>query len=104
MLNESIVLLSRALGEWLKPVSAVGDSQLHGPTFHAFGHCIGSGEIECNAVVYYLAHLLVNLGRQVVCHLLPSKDVLCKVFAGALRACCHFNGALLERLAYHMES
>ena len=104
MFHKAVVLLGSAFCQRLEPVRAMGGTQLHGPLLHAFCHGVGGSHVQFCAVVHDVAHLGVNVCRQVLQHFLSGKHVLGKELAGTVFAIRHFYGTLLERLAYHMES
>ena len=104
MLHEAVMLLCGAFGEGLKPMGAMGDSQLHGPFLHAGCHGIGGGQVEGGTVVHDVAHLPEDIGRQVLEHLLAVEDILGKILTGTLFAVGDVNGLLAESLPHHLES
>ena len=69
VLHKGIVLLGRALGQWLKPVGVVGHAVFLGPLLHAGRHGIGYRTVEAGAIVHHVYQLLIHVGRQILVHL-----------------------------------
>ena len=104
MLDEGVVLLCRAFGEWLEPVCVVRDAHLHSPLLHACGYRVGDAPVEACAVVHHVRHLRIDVGRQVVEHLVACKYILAEIFRRAFRRCLHVERLLLECLCDYLES
>ena len=103
VLYKTVVLLGRAFGERLEPMSAMRCPQFHRPLLHAGSHSIGSCHVEHRLALDDVAHLLINISRQVLLHLLPVENVFGKEFAGTFLAGWHFDGLLAESLAYYLK-
>ena len=80
MLHKGIVLLSRTFREGLEPVGIVGDAHLLGPFLHAFSHRISDASVETGTIVHHIDHLVVDLCREVLKHLLAVEDVFAEIF------------------------
>ncbi len=104
VLHESVVLFRRAFGQGLEPVCAMGDTQFHGPFLHAGGHGIGCLQIEQRPVVDDVAHLFINISREIFEHLLAVEHILAEELGRPFRRGGHSHRLLLESLAYDFES
>ena len=87
----------------LKPVCAVGHSELHRPFLHACCHRICCSHVECSTIVDDVTYLIIYIGGQVFRHFLTGKHVFGKELAGAILAVEYFDGLLGERLAYNLK-
>jgi hypothetical protein len=104
VLDERVVLLGRAFREGLEPMRIVRHAVLLGPRHHAGSHSIGHLSVEASAIVDDIYHLIINVLRQVLVHLLAVEDVLAKVFARSLCWCFYVKRLLLECLADNLKS
>ena len=98
------MLLGRALGQRLEPVGIVGHAVLLGPLHHTCCHGIGDITLQARAVVDDVDHLLVDILRQVLVHLLTVEDLLSEILIRSLTRCLYVEGLLCESLADHLKS
>ena len=76
VLDERVVLLGCSLRQRLEPVGVVGDTILCGPLLHAGSDNIGNLTIQTGTVVHHVDHLLKDILRQILVHLLTVEDFL----------------------------
>ena len=103
MLHEAVVLLGGAFGQRLKPVGVMGNAKFHSPAFHTICNRIGDGEVEMCAVVNYVAHLCIHLGRKILEHLLSVEHIFPEIIRRALFGNAHFHRTLLEGVVNHLK-
>ena len=104
MLDKRVVLLCGTLGEGLEPVCIVRHAILRGPLFHTFCHGIGYLTVETGTVVHHVYHLLVDILRQILVHLLAVEDLLSKILCGSFTWCFYVERLLLECFADNLKS
>ena len=104
VLDERVVLLGCAFREGLEPMRIVRHAVLLGPRHHAGSHSIGHLAVEASAVVDDIYHLIINVLRQVLVHLLAVENMLSKVLARSFCWCFYVKRLLLERLADNLKS
>ena len=104
MLNECVVLLGCGVGKRLEPVSTMCYAKLHSPLLHAFSYLVGSCTIKWCAVVDYVKHLVIDLLRKILEHLLLVEYVLAEELRWTLCRCWDFDWLLLESLSDYLKS
>ena len=102
--HEGIVLLGRALGQGLEPMGVVRGAQFHGPTLHALSHLVGHVAVQGCPVVHGIRQAGIDIGGQVLEHLLAVEHIFPEILAGAFRRDGNFHGLCLERLFHYAES
>ena len=85
-------------------MGVVGDTVLCGPLLHAGSDCIGNLTIQTGTVVHHIDHLLIDILRQILVHLLTVEDFLAKVLSGSLTWSFYVEGLLLECLTDNLKS
>ena len=98
MLNERVVLLGSAFGKGLEPVGVVCHTVLVGPLLDALGHGVGDVAVESCAIVDYVYQFLINIGWQILVHLLSVEYLLAEELTGSLTGSCHFSWLSLGSL------
>ena len=104
VLDERVVLLGRAFREGLEPMRIVRHAVLPTPLHHAGSHGIRHLAVEASAIVDNIYHLIINVLREILVHLLAVKDMLAKVLARSFTRCFYAKRLLLERLADNLKS
>ena len=85
-------------------MGVVGDTILCGPLLHAGSDNIGNLTIQTGTVVHHVDHLLKDILRQILVHLLTVEDFLAKVLSGSFTWSFYVEGLLLECLTDHLKS
>ena len=98
MLDEGIVLLGSTFCQWLEPVCVMGYAILVGPLLDALGHGVGDVAVESCAIVDYVYQFLINIGWQILVHLLSVEYLLAEELTGSLTGSCHFSWLSLGSL------
>ena len=104
MLYEAVVLLCCGVGERLKPVGTVSDTELHSPFLHASSYLIGCSTVQWRTVVDDVEHLVIYFLWEVFEHLLLVEDVFSEVFRRALCWRWDVERLLLECLCHYLKS
>ena len=103
-LREGIVLLRSTSGQWLEPVSIMGDTEIHGPLFHSCSDISCSRFIEEKTSLDGVVDHLTSLAGEVLTHGRPVEDIA-TIVVGCLGCWRHtVYGGLLERLFNGLES
>ena len=76
VLDESVVLLGRSVGQRLEPVRVMRDPFAQGPHPHAGGNVVGDLAVDRYPVVDRVGQGLVGLLGKILTHRFPVEDVL----------------------------
>ncbi len=74
VVDEAVVLLGSAVGQWLEPVSVVHCAVVHSPSLHACCHTVGCLAVDEFALGDSFAYSFVHRALEVFLHCLVAKN------------------------------